>query len=281
MYKVNQPTVDDKQFYDEITTAKTKEWCKHLQGARELVFTAYDAYAAAAPDFVHLPSVSLTDEQKNALVHAYEVETKPMASLRELLMRPVSVARCPFCGISEASTLDHYLPKEQYPQFAVHSQNLVPCCSHCNTRKGKQFLNIETGDRLFLHPYFDTVPEGQFVSLTITLGADTLSLAYSPQQPHGMAKLVFQRLKSHFGLLHLADRYRKMSLEYLRGQREALNRFYGPSANAKRVAAELANQANDYERDLGPNHWRVILHRGLAAHGEFCDGGFQVLNEIQ
>jgi hypothetical protein len=45
-----------------------------------------------------------------------------------------------------------------------------------------------------------------------------------------------------------------MSLEHLRSERKALDRFYGPRADVDRVAAQLAKQADDYEDDFGPNH---------------------------
>ena len=91
----------------------------------------------------------------------------------------------------------------------------------------------------------------------------------------------FRHLRSHFGLLRLAERYQLMSLEHLRSRYHALARFYGQGEDADRVAAELVQDAEDYEAEYGANHWRAILYRGLAAHDEFCDGGFEVLKRIQ
>jgi len=62
--------------------------------------------------------------------------------------------RCQFCGQlleqSSKSTdsrviadLEHILPKSQYPQFALHPNNLVPCCLECNQReKVDKFLEL-------------------------------------------------------------------------------------------------------------------------------------------
>jgi len=285
MRKVDPPSVDDEQVYHEIAAAKQEPQKTLLVAVQQRVLGAYAAYADAAPDVARLPAVSLTRDEKVALVHAYNHKTVPFASLRKHLMRPVRVARCPFCGISEASTLDHYLPKEQHPQFAVYSRNLVPCCGHCNGKKGELILNRATDVRFFLHPYFDCIPEEKFVSLQIKLrhDTDTLVLTYRLQCPEAMQYPVFQHLESHFRLLDLANRYSVMSLDHLRSERGTFERYYhsrdgGSRGNARQVAAELAMKADDYERDFGPNYWYAVLYRGLAAHAEFCDGGFRLLS---
>ncbi len=280
MRQIVLPAVDDEQVYDQVTAAK-RQSRPYLLSARSTVFDAYDSYATAAPDLAHLPPVVLTKRQQEALIHAYSVETKPFARLREQLADPVILARCPFCGIGETSTLDHYLPKELHPQFAIYSRNLVACCSPCNTRKSDLVLNDATDTRLFLHPYFDLVPNKQFVTVQITLMTDALGLSFRLRRPAGLPTGIFQHLESHFRLLRLADRYRRMSLEHLRSTRKGLERFYGSNCDAVRVAAELNRDADDWEDDFGPNHWRVVLYRALAADVSFCDGGFLVLNRIQ
>jgi hypothetical protein len=281
MRQVAPPAVDDEQVYDQIAAAKHKVRRASLKAARTVVLGAYDDYAAAAPDVADLPDIAFNQLQKAALIHAYSVETKPFAKLRERLTEPVILVRCPFCSLSEASTLDHYLPKELHPQFAVYSRNLVPCCSQCNTRKSELVLDDAKNVRLFLHPYFDAVPPERFITLQVTILPSALALNFRMHRPPGMQLHIFQQLESHFRLLWLADRYRKMSLEYLRSERRALGRFYGPQSDAARVAAELTQEAEDWENDFGPNHWRAILCRTLAADAAFCDGGFTVLNDIQ
>lgn len=273
--------VDDKKVYALVMEAKQPPRQGHLLGARPSVLAAYSAYAQAAPDLAHLPAVALTDAQKEALLHAYSVETKPFVRLRERLTKRIILADCPFCGLSEASTLDHYLPKELHPQFAIYSRNLIPCCASCNTKKNQLVVDEDTDIRLFLHPYFDQVPTEAFVTARVRLRPNAMSLSFSLRRPPDFPNVPFQHLTSHFRLLDLADRYRKKSLGHLRDERVALRRYYGRRQNAAKVAAELTQSAIDLEATSGPNHWRVVLYRTLAAHDAFCDGGFVVLDRIQ
>jgi hypothetical protein len=281
MRQVPVPTVDDEKVFDALISAKRPPRSARLQAIRTYVMAAYGTYTGKAPEVATLPAVALTDMQAEALIHAYEVETKPMAALRAGLTKPVILARCPYCGLSEASTLDHYLPKEKHPQFAVFSRNLVPCCSLCNTRKAELIVDDVTNLRLFLHPYFDEIPGAQWLRLSVTLHPNALGLTFRLRRATGVTARTFAHLESHFRLLRLADRYRTMSLEHLRERRHALGRLYGPARDAVRVAAELNQEAEDVQREFGPNYWRAILYRTLAANGAFCDGGFRVLDRIQ
>jgi hypothetical protein len=161
MLNVVPLALDDERRLDLLIAAKQDPTRGRLLTARPVVLAAYQAYAASAPEVGHLASATLSLDEGEALRHAYESATKPLDELRAALLDRVDVARCPFCGISESATLDHYLPKEDHPVYSVYSQNLVPSCCLCNNRKRQLVVDQVTRVRLFLHPYFDLVPADQ------------------------------------------------------------------------------------------------------------------------
>lgn len=269
--------VDATNLFDEIAAAKRQPRRSRMQAARAKVLAACQGYEDAVPEVGELDEAALTDPQKEAMRHAFTVETKPMTELRGNLLKRISVARCPFCGISESSTLDHYLPKEQYPEFSVFPKNLVPSCAFCNTRKRDRILDEGTKARMFLHPCYDVIPDTEFLTVRARMEADALILSYRLTRPAGMALRTFRHLRSHFNELDLADRYRRMGLEHLGGQYPALHRAYGSSENAERVAEKLIEGAVDFEEVSGPNYWLAKLYRALAGNDDFCDGGFEVV----
>lgn len=72
-------------------------------------------------------------------------------------IRHMQLQSCPMCGSSVTGSVDHYLPKEDFPEFSVMAANLVLACSHCNSGvKGRTFRGATPNER-FLHPYFDTL----------------------------------------------------------------------------------------------------------------------------
>jgi hypothetical protein len=269
--------VDAIDVFDQIAAAKNQPRRRLIQEARAEILAAYQSYEDIAPEVGELNEVPLTAKQKDAMRHAYSVETAPMTTLRGDLLNRSSVARCPFCGISESSTLDHYLPKEKYPEFSIFPKNLVPCCAVCNTRKRDRILDVGTNVRMFLHPCYDPIPDEVFLNVRVRMEANALILSYRLNRPAGMTVQTFQQLSSHFSELNLADRYRKMGLEHLGGQYPAFRRAYGPGKDANRVAEKLVEGAEDLEEVLGPNFWLAKLYRALADNNDFCEGGFEVV----
>ncbi|MEW5768818.1 MAG: HNH endonuclease signature motif containing protein [Pseudomonadota bacterium] len=269
--------VDATDVFDAIAAAKRQPRRGLMRAARAEVLAAYQSYEDAAPEVSEMDGAPLTDPQKEAMRHAFSVETKPMTTLRGDLLKRIEVARCPFCGISESSTLDHYLPKERYPEFSIFPKNLVPSCAVCNTRKRDRILDAGMDVRMFLHPCYDPIPNMAFLAVRARMEADALILSYRLIRPNGMALQTFRHLRSHFNELDLADRYRRMGLEHLGGQYPALRRAYGPGEDAERVAEKLIEGAEDFEEVSGPNYWLAKLYRALAGNDDFCDGGFEAV----
>lgn len=270
-------SVDETRIYDDVTAAKRGPRRGRLLRARPRVLAAYQLYEDCVPEVGTLAKANLTATQKEALLHAFIVETKPVSELRGNLLERGGVARCPFCGISETSTLDHYLPKEHYPEFSIFAKNLVPCCAACNPLKLDRILSHGTDVRLFLHPYFDIVPDVEFLTVSARIEADALVVSYRLNCPAGMAERTFLHLQSHFGQLNLADRYRRMGLDHIGEKYPALRRAYGVNEDAARVAEELTEVAEDYEETFGKNFWLSKLYRALASDDDFCDGGFRLI----
>ena len=69
--------------------------------------------------------------------------------------------RCPYCGIGQVSTLDHYLPKTKFLIFSVLPYNLVASCKDCNT--GKLDSYATTQNKQTLHPYYDDFTSEQWL----------------------------------------------------------------------------------------------------------------------
>lgn len=269
--------LEDDQVYDSVVAAKRNPTRSRLRSVRSSVLQACQAYAAAAPAVDSLAAAVLSDNERKALIHAYEVPTRPMTELRAALLSPVDAARCPFCGIGESATLDHYLPKEDYPTFSIYSLNLVPSCGRCNTLKRRLVVDDGTNVRRFLHLYFDIIPAQRFLHLAVTVSGETIGLTYRVERPVGLPYSAYLQIESHFRLLRLADRYRIMSLDELRGRYAALLRLYGAGENAGRVKAMLTDEADTLTAAYGVNHWRAVMYAGLGAHETFCDGGFRVI----
>lgn len=85
---------------------------------------------------------------------------------------------CPFCdGGKDGSELDHWLPKERFPELSCHPRNLVEICAACNgtENKGSKHVLDEAAAEPFadwFHPYLRNA-HGTF-AITINRGSVSL-----------------------------------------------------------------------------------------------------------
>lgn len=273
MRNLPAPSMDALAYFDKISREKKGQVSNRLARLRKRIATAYGLYTANASALQTIMPAGIVGVRAKALVHAYEKPTKTMRAMRGELLEPniEDFDECPYCGINEPKTLDHYLPKETFPEFSVFPKNLVPICHACNTiYKGSQFLSA-TGDRLFLHTYYDTFPKFDFLSVRVTVN-DKIHLDFSSRSDPANAD--FSSLfANHFRELALNDRFVTKSAAEISRKRASLQRFYG-AGNYKKVSRELWRESHDLRDTLSGNHWRVALYEGLAGSKDFCDGGF-------
>lgn len=128
--------------------------------------------AAGSPEFVKCwPDI---EHKKNSFLNLYlsPAEGSVQGAMLDA-MRGHELSLCPSCGEpGSPNTLDHYLPKGNYPHFCVTPFNLFPMCDACQTNK-----KDKTGDaadpRFFLHPYFDVFVVNRVLELSINPPFDT------------------------------------------------------------------------------------------------------------
>jgi hypothetical protein len=180
---------------------------------------------------------------------------------------------CPSCGISESSSFDHYLPKEDYPEFSCLPVNLVPCCAKCNSIKNNTVFDPLTKKRVFLHPYYDQLPNVRFLDIEVDFLVDSVAVKFSIIQHSYMTSDLIGRLSSHFEKLKLSERYYDNGLFSIGSQFKALVRFY-ESGGAPLVSEELRKTALEYLKNRGDNNWNYLLYLALSENEKFCNGGF-------
>ena len=112
-------------------------------------------------------------------------------------LRSRELQLCPACGEDGTpNTLDHYLPKQSYPEFSITACNLFPMCDICQGEKGTSTVNA-VNERLFLHPYFDQFTDVQVLCLEIGRpfeAPETISVAPPPDLDAAQHALVARHL---------------------------------------------------------------------------------------
>ena len=178
---------------------------------------------------------------------------------------------CPLCSQRTVGTLDHHLPKSSFPSLAVVPANLIAACEDCN--KAKLDKVSPKASRQSLHPYYDQVPDGEWLHAELTRTTPA-KVKYSIPPPVGCDRVMGQRLDYHFSILKLAKLYRSHAGVELVNQRVMLRGRLNRGGRGA-VRAHLQEVLESYEA-VNLNSWQSALYRALVNDDWYCDGGFDL-----
>ena len=180
---------------------------------------------------------------------------------------------CPLCNQRVVKTLDHYLPKADYPSLAVTPLNLVPSCSDCN--KDKLDRHAASAAEQTLHPYFDVVDDETWLVAEIQESSPPAAV-FSVRAPAVWDATKQQRVQAHFLAFGLGLLYAAQSGAELVSIRYALAEV-AESGGADAVHTFLAQQARSRAR-ASRNSWSAALYTALSESLWFCSVGYSELS---
>lgn len=179
--------------------------------------------------------------------------------------------RCPLCAHRDVASLDHYLPRENYPEFAVLPMNLVPSCSGCNGEK-RSFIPNVAEEQLY-HPYFDNWSMHTLLTATVHIGA-YVDVSFGIAED-GLPDLVRRRAQHHFDRLKLDELYSANAEVELISKREDFQMTFeagGPEVLRQELAREAINRRRPFR-----NAWQPALYRALAECSQFWQGDYALI----
>jgi hypothetical protein len=181
---------------------------------------------------------------------------------------------CPMCGSSQRGSVDHYLPRTKFPEFAILFENLVPACPSCNSdEKGAAYIGEHQPER-FIHPYYDVWADQPLwrTQLSGHMAAATFDPVPEPQLDDAIEPIVRYHLANVLGRSwQWHNRNLWAGLPRVVARRVAYLGAMSEQAVRAEIEARLAD-ATDLD---GPNSWDAALMRGVAAH----DGAIAYLAE--
>jgi hypothetical protein len=186
----------------------------------------------------------------------------------DLIRNGTEHGKCPLCGVGMVRTLDHHLPKSQYPDLSVCPYNLVPACDFCQAGKLARFP-ANPGEQT-LHPYYDDYGAHQWIFATLDV-AGPPALVFRADPPPGWAPVDQQRVTRHFSLFRLGHVYTSNANDDLGPLRSRLEQL-DAAGGAATIQAYLVDERDRWANRL--NSWQHIAYQTLAADAGFVNGGY-------
>jgi hypothetical protein len=271
MRKLVPSSLEPNQVFNEIASAKRLERGERLKIIALEIYNYYKTYSESISDLSAMNPIGFTGLEKEDLEDCYSGKTNPLnkllADIRELQDLPIR-NQCQYCGIASANTFDHYLPISIFPEFAVFSLNLLPCCDTCNKYKSNIFL-VE-GKRQIINLYYDNLLSERYLNVSISYKDDVPSAEYSLIQPIGISDSQFSLIQSHYTKLKLLERFRNRSPEVLSETQSSIKTHIKAKSN-KRVIQFLLEEAQRLRDRFSNNHWKVVLHEEMANSSKFIE----------
>ncbi|PGS41705.1 hypothetical protein COC58_12380 [Bacillus cereus] len=269
MIKLKLPQSSGIQLYDKIVENKNLERRNRLNNIRDLVakrFQEYNDNLLALENIKRL--TSLTKEEKEDLKSCYgdNIEFNRQEVIIQNMQSVAMQAVCPYCGIGEPVTLDHYLPKGLFPEFSILSINLVPCCDPCNRTKGEKWL--EDGVRRIISFYTDEIPEYKYLFVKVSFENNSFIPVIEYNLDFSEENNLTNTIKMHFRDLNLFERYEKQINDKVTGL--YLEVMEGASdLSIDEQKSNLKRRVFSLSKRFGSNYWEARLYEALIESNFF------------
>lgn len=250
-----------------------------LKAIRPSVRLAYLNYMVDIWDLSGIKPVGFDAEDSALLKTNYDkLHTDALFYIRKMILGRSRF--CVYCGYVRPSELDHYLPRSRFPEFSVLSLNLLPACHRCNNRKRTTF-GYKSGLPVYLHAYLHQLPVTErYLTAKVEVTTGAVNIFYSVIETWDMLDGIFPALRSQFEKLDLALLFAEEATLELQGTKELLQEEYQLQGGPSAVRAYLKRYAKSRRRILGTNHWLPILYDALAESDDFCDRGFDQIDDL-
>lgn len=214
---------------------------------------------------------------KKELINVYTYRmlnrARPGRAVYDRIIASVPNQRCPLCDIGVVSSLDHHLPKSEYPTLAVVPNNLVPVCRDCQDEKETHYPT--SAEEHTLHPYFDDYESIRWLAARVIQTAPpAFEFFVNPSASRNAVELA--RFNTHMRILKLQKLYASNAGSELVSAQRRLHRAFvngGPGA----VRDDCLIAADDYA-EISLNSWRSAMYAAAADSDWFCQGGFMAGN---
>lgn len=170
-----------------------------------------------------------------------------------------SLNTCQNCTINSVNSMDHFLPKINFPEFVVNPKNLIPICTECNgyksTSSSEQFLNL----------YLDKLPSDQYLFVKID---EDLIPTFEIKNRSGINPIIFNKIETHYGKLHLLKRFSRESYRVIAGLENQISSLQG-ALPWEEIVSCVKDHARKNCITFGANFWESILQLEIVENPQF------------
>lgn len=175
---------------------------------------------------------------------------------------------CQYCTINSVNSLDHFAPKDLFPEFSVHPNNLIPSCTECNSKKLVRWIN--NNQHIFLNLYIDTLPNIQylFVELDI-ISLSNINVKFKIDNLNNISLPLYTIITSHYRELDLFQRFKDKSSDVIIELTNSIQASLSNGLSITDIKKTIIDTCNLDKKHKGHNHYQIILKETLIQSNNY------------
>lgn len=110
---------------------------------------------------------------------------------------------CPNCTVGRVESLDHCIPKSEFPEFSDNPLNLMPCCMYCNSKKSSVWRR--EGQRVFLNLFLDELPNVRYLFVQTHIKDGIPVFKFFIDNRNSIENNLYKKIEKHYSTLDLCN----------------------------------------------------------------------------
>lgn len=270
-----------------IERKRKSEYVERLTANKRYIVKRYKVYEQEKNALENLnPSIIVSKEDKEAIHSSFNKSFKDKIR-NGILERVYEDCRgiCPYCGEGKIEEVDHYVPKEEYPEFTLYPNNLIPSCNKCNGKKLDGFIN-STNERQFINFYYDNIDDIEFLRIEFYFDSMDIKKTTKVKYMADFSKISNEYLRKivqkHYSHLDLLLRYDEVASNEISEIFDTLQDQPCRDESYVKTLAEgiILARRNGQLKRAGKNDWKYLLYDKLVVVGYIDELVKYVCNEV-
>ncbi|MGS0891103.1 hypothetical protein ACVBGC_00885 [Burkholderia stagnalis] len=251
-----------------LAVKSAKDDVEDLEAEACKLVTRYAHYDQCVARHAEAPDASRFLRVRALLVDFYENPPAGLNAKLKARRNDHGLTECPSCGSPLVpDTLDHFMPKEDWPEFSIYPNNLVPQCRGCAPIKGRRFYCETRQAAMFLHPmYSDLLSNVGFrIDVSLANGLPVFKLRFVKLR--ALDASLQTRLTTHFEELRIRGRLACFChREYVRWKNKISSKHFDVKLAFEQRVREQPDESPTTARD-----WRTAFFKGMLGNQAVLD----------
>ena len=257
--------IEKTEEWVELALACRKKNINDLKRIEASIKEQFKNYDQIISNYDSEPETTKFECNKKLLIDYYE--SAPEALNKLIFSRRIEhgLLDCPFCGNPKApDTLDHFIPKDDWPEFSINPNNLVPQCRECAPTKGSSYYCDENKSVLFLHPIYSSLLSQFKFKIIVNFSSDSKITTFDLTliMPDSFSQDSTEKIILHLKKLKVKERIKMYSSREIKKWKNIL------SSQRFDIEEALTQRLNERAEDEKNKDWKTALYAGIIENRE-------------